>query len=249
MRSKFGMRYLVMPQLTPYITPVSDPDIMRLAYYYEQMPPGNRLPLFVQREGFIVKERVTYRITNLHDKTEENLTERFSGNKKRQLRKASALIADYSLSPITFYDLHAVWLKERGRKIFYDKAFFIGLAQAAIQHDAGCLIALKDEKEEVYAAAFIVWDAETCYYLVPSFNPRHADSGAGAALVLESLRKAKERGCNVFDFEGGDQSESVALHYSQFGSEQASYYGIERYYKPIVRFLFTIRKAVCRPRR
>ena len=239
-RTKWGMRYLVMPQLTPYVDLTAEPDALRLDYYYEQTAPGVPLREDLPDKGFTVQERTTYVINDLTNISA--LTECFSENKRRQLKKAASLHLVKNLTPDCFYDLNTAWLRERGRKIVYTKEYFLRLADTAIRHDAGEIIALQGSEGETLAAAFIVYDSTACYYLVPGYNPQYGNSGAGARLVVEALNVAREKGCSVFDFEGGNNSPTIARHYSEFASKAVIYYSYERYYNPLFRFLHNIYK-------
>ena len=82
---------------------------------------------------------------------------------------------------------------------------------------------------EVLAAAFLVWDQHSMYYLIPCYNPQYKDSGASALLALEAIKLARQKGVS-FDFEGS-MIRGVANHYKQFGSTRTIYYSVERYYK------------------
>ena len=67
------------------------------------------------------------------------------------------------------------------------------------------------------------------YYLITCYAPAHKDSGAGALLVLEAIKLARQKGV-AFDFEGS-MIRGVANHYKQFGSTRTLYYSVEKYYK------------------
>lgn len=233
-----------MPRLTPYFSHPDNPSSLHLFYFYEQLSPGSPLPSFA--DCCEVRQRVTWRIENLQTTPWEELVRRFSQNKKRQFRKAENLLTDSGLSPSEFYDLHSSWLSGRGRTIEYDKTFFTGLAAAAVAHNSGQVIALHDKAGEFYAAAFVVWDNLVCYYLVPSFNPLYSDSGAGARLAVECIRFAKEKGCEVFDFEGGNNVEGVAEHYRQFGSAKTMYHSLEWCSSPVAKLLIKLYISVIR---
>ena len=215
---------------------------IRVPYYYEQTAPGEPVSEDKLKAGCKVYERKTYVIDDLSDI--DTLTHSFSENKRRQIKKAEHLQFSDGLSVSEFYDLNETWFRLRGRKIEYTKDYFVRLAGSAIEHGSGRVIVLKGQTGDVYAAAFIVYDDQTCYYLVPGFNPLYANSGAGARLVAEALRAAKQHGCKRFDFEGGNNSSSVARHYSEFASKEVTYYGYEKYYSLLFRLLYRIYKYI-----
>jgi lipid II:glycine glycyltransferase (peptidoglycan interpeptide bridge formation enzyme) len=91
------------------------------------------------------------------------------------------------------------------------------------------IIGIRNADNELLAAAFLVWDSHSMYYLIPCYDETYKDSGASALLALEAIKFARSKGV-AFDFEGS-MIKGVAQHYKQFGSSATRYYGIERYYK------------------
>lgn len=241
-RKRIGMRYVVMPQQTQIgglLYAADSPEVVaasieaqRWDYYYQKYPIGQDWVLGLRAWGFKVKEMITYRIADLS--SEEAVVRRFSQNKRRQLKKAATLRVDYSLDPDTFYAFHAANLRARGRTIAYDKPLWDALYRATAAHQAGQIVALRDADERLVAAAFLAYDAHTCYYLIPTHDDTNAN-GAGARLVLESIRFAATHS-QVFDFEGS-MIPGVANHYRQFGSEPTVYYSVEKIYNPLFRLL------------
>lgn len=202
---------------------------LNLHYYYQQYPIGSAAIPVMKALGFKVRERVTYRIEDLHDL---NLViDKFSKNKKRQLQKALSLHAERGLSAEQFYQTHREFLKIQRKELSYTREFLLVLDRKARRNDQSEVITIKNADGEIYAAAYLVWDKHNMYYLIPCFNPMYKDSGASALLVLEALKLAREKGV-VFDFEGS-MVRGIANHYRQFGSQPHKYYSVEKYYKPM----------------
>ena len=177
--------------------------------------------------GFKVRERVTYRIENLTDL--DRVINAFSKNKKRQLQRALSLHADMTLNVEDFYRFHEGCMREQAKQISYTREFLLVLERKAARLGQCQIIAVRNADGALCAAAFVVWDAHTMYYLIPCYSPARKDSGAGALLVLEALKLAREKGV-VFDFEGS-MLRGVANHYRQFGSTPTAYHSVERYYR------------------
>lgn len=259
---RLGMRYILMPQQTQiggiWLRPDlrGDTDVeqavcddfchqlqtLRLAYYYQQYPVGSPFPALMSDKGFTVKKRVTYRINDLNDL--DAVIDRFSKNKKRQLQKALSLHADNTLTAEEFYRFHTECLAERKKVISYTREFFLVIFQKAMQREQGQIISIRDADNALLAAAFLVWDKSTMYYLIPCYTAARKDSGAGALLVLEALKLAREKGCR-FDFEGS-MIRGVANHYRQFGSQAATYYSVRRYWNPVFALLLLANKIINR---
>ena len=206
-------------------------DSMGLAYYYQQYLPGSLCVEAMRGLGFTTKERVTYRVEDLSDL--DAVIDKFSKNKKRQLQKALSLHADRTMDIEDFYRFHCQCLASRKRKISYSREFLLVLERKARRLGQSTVLCIRNADGEPYAAAFLVWDKKYMYYLIPAYTPAYKDSGAGALLVLEAMKMAREKQV-MFDFEGS-MDKGVAKHYQQFGSTPFSYFSVEKYYKPLFR--------------
>ena len=247
-RKRGILRYVIMPQLTQTggvwlaSSCVEDSDkrilivdffvkqltALRLHYYYQQFPVGSPLPELLRGRGFEVRKRITYCIYDITDM--DRVVASFSVNKRRQLKKAQTLFPDMTLDPQTFYRFHKQCLGQKRAVISYSWQLFEALYRAADNRNQGQLVALRDAENRLLAAAFVVWDRERMYYLLPALSPDATHTGAGARLVLECIRLARQKGIPVFDFEGSIVP-SIANHYRQFGSVSAVYYSVEKIYK------------------
>lgn len=249
LRCRLGMRYIVMPQQTQIggyfladATQNADDVAARidahlrqlhLAYYYQHFPLGSDIPKAMAKRGYRVQERVSYRIEDLHDM--DAIRRNYSENKRRQLKKSRSLSVNFSMSPDAFYQFHADSLSAQGKHITYSLEFFDTLYRACMAHSAGQIIAISDTDQQVHAAAFIVYDKHTTYFLIPAYNPAYGKSGAGARLVDECIQFAQSHS-EVFDFEGS-MIPGVANHYRQFGSVPRTYCSVEKVYNPLFRIL------------
>lgn len=177
-------------------------------------------------DGFTITERVSYRIDTTQSM--DAIEQHFSTNKKRQIKKAvqsGMTMCDLSISE--FYAAHRQFLSQRGKTIDYSSDFFMALAEQTLSHSQGRIIAARSADGHILAAIFLVWDAEVCYYLLPTYNAGYAHSGAMAWLTLQSIRIAKDKGL-IFDFEGS-MNPGIANSYRQFGSAPSTYYGVEKH--------------------
>ena len=245
-RKRAWMHYIIMPQMTQIggawlredvahdvqkveaigQTLVQQLSALQLDYYYQHYPIDSPLVEYLRLQGFKVKERVTYRIEDLSNL--DAVINAFSKNKKRQLQKALSLHADYNLNIEDFYRFHMDCLHQQGKAISYSREFLLVLERKTKRLSQSQVIAIRNADEQLLAAAFLVWDKHSMYYLIPCYSPLHKDSGAGALLVLEAIKLARKLGV-AFDFEGS-MIRGVAQHYKQFGSTPTTYYSVEKYY-------------------
>ncbi len=255
-RKRFWMRYILMPQETQIggvwirsdlqgdrsLAQKIAEDItaqlkdLRLAYYYQQYPIGSAMPARLQPLGFKVKERITYRVDDLADV--EQVISTFSKNKKRQLQKAAALHVDMNLSAEDFYIFHKQCLAEQGKEISYTREFFLVMFRKTQRHHNSQILAIRNADNALVAAAFLVWDKRSLYYLIPCYSPAYKETGGSALLVLESMKIASWQGLS-FDFEGS-MIPGVANHYKQFGSTATRYYSVSKYYNPLFALLLFV---------
>lgn len=247
LRKRAWMKYVIMPQQTQIGGMwVSDAvladsenrvaDIcqyfaqqlaeMGLSYYYQHYPIGSPAAEQMRAQGFKVKERITYRIEDLSNL--DKVINAFSKNKKRQLQKALSLHADMKMNVEDFYRFHMRCLQEQGKQISYSREFLLVLERKTARLQQSQLLSICNADNEVLAAAFLIWDKHSMYYLIPCYDQKYKDSGAGALLVLEAIKLARQKGV-AFDFEGS-MIRGVANHYKQFGSTPTTYYSIEKYY-------------------
>lgn len=258
LRKRAWFKYILMPQMSQVGGIWVDPKIsadrwqisevcrmlkeqldqMGLAYYYQHFAPGSLCIDTVKTLGFKIKERVTYRINDLSDL--DQLIQSFSKNKRRQLQKALSLHAEHAMDCEGFYQFHTQCLQAKGKKIRYTREFLLVLEKKAKRNGQCHILSICDADGKVHAAAFLVWDKNYMYYLIPTIDPTVGASGAGALLVLEAIKLAREKHL-LFDFEGSIER-GVAQHYKQFGSQAVTYYSVEKYYKPLFRFVYWIQK-------
>ena len=249
LRHRAWMRYILMPQMTQIgglwmdEKQVSDSkqiaDIcaffsrqleeMDLCYYYQQYPIGTPKVVLdaMVSLGFKSRERITYRIEDLSNL--DAVIAKFSKNKKRQLQKALSLHADFGVHIEDFYRFHVHCLSVRKKQISYSREFLLVLERKASRLHQCQIIGIRNADNELLAAAFLVWDSRSMYYLIPCYDETYKDSGASALLALEVIKFARSKGV-AFDFEGS-MIKGVAQHYKHFGSSATRYYGVERYYK------------------
>lgn len=255
LRKRLWYRFIVMPQMTMFggiwlsqelqESPKLQEKLakliakqlreMRIAYYYQKFPVGNPMPHWLAKQRMQIEERVTYRIDNLTDTDAPE--EGFSKNKKRQIERAEGLSVDYDMTAEEFYRFHTACMDERGKKLSYSREFLLVLERKARRAEQCAFIRVSNGDQpaagnsQTLAAAFVVWDKQYLYYLIPAYLPSAAKTGASARLADEAIRLAKEKGLQ-FDFEGGNDDEGIANHYRQFGSKAVNYQSVKKLYLP-----------------
>ena len=247
LRKRAWFKYIIMPQQTPiggiWVTPevTADKwktaevcrqikeqlDRMGLVYYYQQFLPGSLCVDALKALGCKTKEHITYRLDDLSDLNK--LIESFSKNKRRELQKSLSLHAERSMDIEDFYRFYTQCMSERKHKVHFSREFLLVLERKAKRLNQCEIISIHDADGHVHAAAFLVWDANYMYYLIPTYSPIYADSGAGALLVLEAIKRAREKHIR-FEF-AGSFSKASAKHYKQFNAAPTKFYSVEKSYR------------------
>ena len=254
---KWGMRFILLPQLTQYthiwtapqLSPTQQTEVYRnLAaqikkinptYCCLHFTPGTNTYKVFSEAGFTTKERHTYRINDL-DSPIEVIQNRCSKSKRRRFNKSEHLIVNFNLSEKEYYAFHKKCLSLRDKTISYSPKLFFSLFEKAKSQQQGQIIAIRSNTDNrLLAADFVVWDKNFLYYLDTSFDIHHNDTGAMIRLTLETIRFAQTKSKH-FDFEGS-MIPGVAIYNQEFGGTKTIYYGVERFGNPIVKYLWKLR--------
>lgn len=212
---------------------VEQMSALKISFYTQQFPIASKIVTALKALDFRVKQRVTYRIEDLHDL--DKVINAFSKSKKVMLQKSLSLHAERGLTAEEFYSFHSSVMQTKHKELSYTREFLLVLDRKARRNGQAETIAIKNADGNIYAAAFLVWDKHTLYYLIPAIDPLHKNSGASALLVLEALKLAREKGV-IMDF-CSQQHRAQDNHYKQFGAQKAEYCLVEKSFSPMSFFI------------
>jgi Acetyltransferase (GNAT) domain len=246
-RTRFGFKVLAQPQLSqtlgPWVRPSQSKYAKMLAYekdvlqaLADHLPQcshyaqnwhhscTNWLPFFWR--GYAQTTYYTYIISNLTD--EEKLWEQLQENIRSDIRKArdrfGISVRDADLGE--FLTINRMTFARQGKRVPYPDALVERLDAAARGRNCRRILVAQDPAGRAHAAAYIVWDANTAYYLMGGGSPDLRSSGAGSLCLWRALLAVR----NVvqhFDFEGS-MLESVERFFRGFGARQVPYFRISR---------------------
>ena len=74
---------------------------------------------------------------------------------------------------------------------------------------------------------YLVWDERFVYLLMGGANPKKSSLACYTSLIWEAVELAAGQG-KTFDFEGS-MAQNIENSFSQFGTEQISYFNIKKY--------------------
>lgn len=261
-RTKFGFKCIVQPQLTQYNgiwiqnrtnnteysrlstekkifnELINQLEKLRLSFYQQcfHYSITNWLPFYWK--GYQQTTRYTYIIPSISNC--EKVFSRFSSAKQRQIRKCeSRFHLSLTMTPNEFYSHHKQSLKEKGEEILYSFELFLRIYKASIEKGVGQIFAIKDEEGNVHSCLFCTWDSNSAYTLLYSISPQYASSGASTLVIWQAIKFLSGK-TRSLDFEGS-MIEGVENSYRQFGTIQKPYFKIEKFYSKIIKLLFCIK--------
>ncbi len=88
------------------------------------------------------------------------------------------------------------------------------------------------KNKELVGIVFCIFDKNVCYYLLGGVNKKAGIQGINNLLVQQSIEKAKELGCEVFDFEGS-MLKGVEKFFRSFGPELVPYFTVNKAVLPL----------------
>ncbi len=187
----------------------------------------NWLPFYWK--GFSQTTYYSYRIEDLSDM--ENVRAGFADMKKKNINKAlkERIQVQFDLTAEDFYENHVLTLGKQGRKITYSYRLFERIYKAAYEHGGGRTIYAVDEAGNLHGALFVIWDEESGFDLISTFDPDYRNSGASTLLVYEMMKYLSSIGIKAFDFEGS-MIPGVEDSFRHFGARQTPYFRIWKEY-------------------
>ena len=247
---RWGMKYILQPQLTQYngiwykpqdfktlnqrrdfekwaaSKVIKQLESIGVAYYQQNFSPQftNWLPFYWQ--GFKQTTRYTYRINNI--KNTEKVFRNFDRKHRQKpiLQLVDSLKVVWDITPGDFYDFHDEYWKSRGRKDLLSKEFTMRICNAAIARNQGFIIGLRDGEGTLVAARFVVYDTECAYSLMSVLNPKSHPNGASPMLFWEAIKHLADK-TKAFDFEGS-MEQGIEYSYRLYGAVQTQYFAIEK---------------------
>ena len=113
--------------------------------------------------------------------------------------------------------------------------------QAASRKPQAALEANSSQLAAIEAAAYIVFDKKTAYYLAGGATEIGRQNGAMHGLLFQAIEEAAARGCEFFDFEGS-MLQGVESFFRGFGGVQLPYFQVWKYENRWLEWLYFFRK-------
>lgn len=248
---KLKMRYASMPAETPFLgvyIPKQYQDsihaqreiVSDLARQLEQTGLSYFSQLFVlqkpvaalfQEQQFKTKERNGYQLYDLSDLN--HTLDSFSKGRKKLLQRALTLTTDSEMQAEDFYRFHQDCLLQKKKQMPYSREFLLVIQKKAERAESYTILRIRNAAGNTLAAAFLVWDQQRLYYLLPAVSPTANDTGAEELLIWEAIKLAGKKQL-IFDFAMTRKNSSFC---KQFAAESYSCFEISKYYKGFFRLI------------
>jgi hypothetical protein len=175
--------------------------------------------------GFDATTRYTYVLPSLAD-----LDAVWSGtrqNVRTDVRKAAKkLTIRDDLGLDAFLDVHGKTFDRQEMAMPYGRDLVERVDAACAERGRKKTLFAVDADGAVHAAAYVVWDAGSAYYLMGGADPALRNSGAGSFVLWEAVKFAATV-APAFDFEGS-MIEPIERFFRAFGAEQRPYFHVTK---------------------
>jgi len=263
-RRRFGLTFLIQPQLTQALGPWLRPSAAKytkgisqqkdlMSGLIDQLPKyhyfsqnwnysiTNWLPFYWR--GFDQTTGYTYVLDDLS--APDNVWQGFMVNIRTDIRKACnklglKVVTDLPLSD--FLDLNRLTFERQGMSLPYSESFVEKLVHHAKERDQCLWFVAQDDCGKNHAGVLIVWDTESAYYLMGGGDPELRNSGATSFCMWEAIKFASTV-TKKFDFEGS-MIESVERFFRAFGAKQMPYFKLVHRPSGWLKRLVFLKKAV-----
>jgi hypothetical protein len=233
LRSRFGIREMRMPYLTPFLGPAVDEGegtannrflkrheitlglidkLPRVSSQYIKCHRGVLDVVAFQERGFRTYVQFTHEI---EVDTEDSLWRNMRNKTRNAIRRATEqLSVTHIADPSEFVCIYERNLAARGLRNELDFTRCREAMAASIERGRGRILAACDDSGKIVAANFCVWDETSTFYLL-STRSHNAGNGAISLLIWEAIKICAGQGLR-FDLAGLGNQGSVLL-YSGFG--------------------------------
>jgi hypothetical protein len=192
----------------------------------------NWLPFYWK--GFTQTTNYTYVIEGLSNL--DMVFKNFSNGKRKDIEKAKSVVEiKFDLPAKEFYAHHKQTLEKQNAKISYSFEHFYRIYTNLYNNNSGRTLFAIDKDNNIHAALLVIWDENSGYNLITTFDPTFRSSGASTLLIQESIRFISTK-ADIFDFEGS-MIERVEKSYRQFGAKQKPYFDITKVDSKVLKYI------------
>ena len=268
--SKWGLRYILQPQLTQYNGPwynyscihrgseclVSEYE--RLAF--EKKTTGGLIAQLSALRLACYNQCFSPSVTNwqpfyeygFHQTTRytyqipdisdpQSLFSTFTEPRRKKIRRADHLMMlAESTDAEWFADFHIAYWRSKGQENLLPRQLMVSLCREAINRKSGAILQLLDADQNVVAAIFVVYDSNCAYLLQSAMNMEHYHNENVSILIWKALHWLSTK-TKSFDFEGS-MIAGIEQFNRSFGAIQTPYFNVYKYSNPLIEWVVEHRK-------
>jgi hypothetical protein len=197
-------------------------DHFQQKWHYDQT---NWLPF--RWSGFQQTTDYSYVIPDLSDT--EAIWNGFQENIRKEIRKATGRVQ------LTVHDdrplddvlrLYHLTFERQGKKAQVPDSIIRAIDSACAARSQRRFFVAEDSQGRKHATVYIVWDANSAYYLIGGGDPQLRNSGAASLCMWEAIKFASTV-TKRFDF-CGSMVEPIEQFVRAFGGEQCPYFSVTK---------------------
>ena len=160
-----------------------------------------------------------------------DLWDNLAGNIKREIKKAKNrhhIKVEESDDVESFINLNIKTYDRQAMKMPYRSAYFSAVIRQTLDQKKGKLYIARGEDGQAHAAAFIVTDHSSAYYIAGAGDPDLRNSGAASLCLWHAIESSfGDPNITLFDFEGS-MVEGIERFFRGFGAEPIAYYRVSK---------------------
>lgn len=250
---KYGFTFVKLPPYTPHCglfffsenenqsskNNFTKEIVSEVCAYFSSLKPALTVLAFpsgiIDMQPFIwdkykVVPNYTYRIDL--QRSMEAIKANFDSKNRNMINKAikeEVSVKENALSKQELFTFFSRSLKEAKANVYTTelKNIFTSFA-----NDSNSFNFSAYKNDQLLGTVFCIYDANTCYYLLGGVDKQSGIQGINNLLLQQSIEKAKQLGCKVFDFEGS-MMRGVEKFFRGFGPEIIPYFTVNKAKLPL----------------
>ncbi|MDR1115399.1 MAG: GNAT family N-acetyltransferase [Tannerella sp.] len=177
-------------------------------------------------DGYTQTTRYTYVLNDLKDTG--RMLANMSQQVRRNIKKAEeqAVTVRRNIPADDFLRIQSLTFQRQKKRNIQSVAVLRRLIDAARKRGQGDVFGGYDREGRLHAAAFVVWQKSSAYYIAGGGDPALRSSGAHSLVLWEAIKYVSQY-TDTFDFEGS-MIPGVERFFREFGAVQKPYFTISR---------------------